>query len=136
MKDLKEAYKTIEADHFAPKMEISFITGDRRETLRYEKVTWNIGGEEKCVCCLSPSFTSTANGNVVGRPVCREGSLVQKADSPGRNKGSVAGYEDVLFGGTDFYGKRRVKSPRCSAKAKIDIGCAESDPDGLLLLAR
>lgn len=96
----------------------------------------NIGGEEKCVCCLSPSFTSTANGNVVGRPVYREGSLVQKADSPGRNKGSVAGYEDVLFGGTDFYGKRRVKSPRRSAKAKIDIGCAESDPDGLLLLAR
>ena len=35
MKDLKEAYKTIEADHFAPKMEISFITGDKRETLSY-----------------------------------------------------------------------------------------------------
>ena len=46
-KDLKAAYKTIEADHFAPKMEISFIDGDRRETLHYEKVTWNIGGEEK-----------------------------------------------------------------------------------------
>ena len=36
MKDLKEAYKTIEADHFAPKMEISFIDGDKRETLSYE----------------------------------------------------------------------------------------------------
>ena len=47
MKDLKAAYKTIEADHFAPKMEISFITGEKRETLSYEKVTWNIGGEEK-----------------------------------------------------------------------------------------
>ncbi|MBQ6329153.1 MAG: IMP cyclohydrolase, partial [Kiritimatiellae bacterium] len=47
MKDLKEAYKTIEADHFAPKMEISFIDGDRRSTFQYEKVTWNIGGEEK-----------------------------------------------------------------------------------------
>ena len=47
MKDLKEAYKTIEADHFAPQMEVSFINGDKRETLRYEKVTWNIGGEEK-----------------------------------------------------------------------------------------
>ena len=47
MKDLKAAYRTIEADHFAPKMEISFITGDRRETLRYEKVTWNIGGERR-----------------------------------------------------------------------------------------
>ena len=47
MKDLKEAYKTIEADRFAPAMEISFIDGDIRQTLRYEKVTWNIGGEEK-----------------------------------------------------------------------------------------
>ncbi|MBR4603548.1 MAG: IMP cyclohydrolase [Kiritimatiellae bacterium] len=47
MKDLKEAYKTIEADRFAPTMEISFIDGDVRQTLRYEKVTWNIGGEEK-----------------------------------------------------------------------------------------
>ena len=47
MKDLKEAYKTIEADHFAPKMEISFIDGDNRQTFAYEKVTWNIAGEEK-----------------------------------------------------------------------------------------
>ena len=47
MKDLKEAYKTIEADHFAPAMEISFIDGGSRQTFRYEKVTWNIGGEEK-----------------------------------------------------------------------------------------
>ena len=46
-KDLKAAYKTMEADHFAPRMEISFIDGDDRQTLRYEKVTWNIGGEEK-----------------------------------------------------------------------------------------
>ena len=30
MKDLKEAYKTIEADHFAPRMEISFIDGENR----------------------------------------------------------------------------------------------------------
>lgn len=47
MKDLKEAYKTIEQDHFAPQMEISFIDGGRRDTFHYEKVTWNIAGEEK-----------------------------------------------------------------------------------------
>ena len=47
MKDLKAAYKTIVSDHFAPQMEISFINGPARETLRYEKVTWNIGGEER-----------------------------------------------------------------------------------------
>ena len=35
MKDLKEAYKTIEADHFAPRMEVSFIDGDKREYLAY-----------------------------------------------------------------------------------------------------
>ena len=47
MKDLKEAYKTIEADRFAPQMEISFIDGGKRETFRYEKTTWTIGGEDK-----------------------------------------------------------------------------------------
>ena len=47
MKDLKEAYKTIETDHFAPQMEISFIDGANRQTFRYEKVTWKIAGEEK-----------------------------------------------------------------------------------------
>ena len=38
-KDLKAAYKTIMDDHFAPKMEISFIDGDNRQTLFYEKVS-------------------------------------------------------------------------------------------------
>jgi hypothetical protein len=32
MKDLKAAYKTIESDHFAPRMEIAFINGGERET--------------------------------------------------------------------------------------------------------
>ncbi len=45
--DLKKMYKTIVNDHFPPKMEISFIDGDRRQTLFYEKVTWTIDGEEK-----------------------------------------------------------------------------------------
>ena len=35
MKDLKKAYKTIEADHFAPAMEISFIDGGSRQTFLY-----------------------------------------------------------------------------------------------------
>lgn len=45
--DLKAAYKTIMDDHFTPEMEISFIDGDRRQTLHYEKVSWVINGEEK-----------------------------------------------------------------------------------------
>lgn len=45
--DFKAAYRTIEDDHFAPKMEISFIGEGKRETLCYEKVLWDIGGERK-----------------------------------------------------------------------------------------
>ena len=46
-KDLKAAYKTIMDDHFAPRMEISFIDGDSRQTLCYEKVSWVIDGVAK-----------------------------------------------------------------------------------------
>ncbi len=46
-KDLKSSYKTIMDDHFTPNMEISFIDGDSRQTLCYEKVTWLIDGVEK-----------------------------------------------------------------------------------------
>ena len=45
--DLKAAYKTIMDDHFTPEMEISFIDGAQRQTLRYQKVSWVIDGEEK-----------------------------------------------------------------------------------------
>ena len=46
-KDLKAAYRTIMDDHFPPSMEISFIDGDKRQTLAYEKVSWVIDGEQK-----------------------------------------------------------------------------------------
>ena len=46
-KDLKAAYKTIMDDHFSPRMEVSFIDGDSRQTLVYEKATWQIDGVEK-----------------------------------------------------------------------------------------
>ena len=45
--DYQSAYKTIMDDHFTPAMEIAFIDGDRRQTLRYEKVAWVIDGERK-----------------------------------------------------------------------------------------
>lgn len=45
--DLKAAYKTIMDDHFTPKLEISFIDGNQRQTLCYTKVSWVIDGEEK-----------------------------------------------------------------------------------------
>ncbi len=46
-KDLKQMYKTIMDDHFTPAMEISFVDGDKRQTLFYEKVAWVIDGVEK-----------------------------------------------------------------------------------------
>ncbi len=39
-KDLRKAYRTIVGDRFPGQMEISFIEGDERQTLHYEKVTW------------------------------------------------------------------------------------------------
>lgn len=46
-KDLKSAYKTIMDDHFPEKMEISFVDESGRQTLFYEKVTWEIEGVRK-----------------------------------------------------------------------------------------
>ena len=45
--DLKKMYKTIMNDHFPPKMEISFVDQDKRQTLFYEKVAWTIDNIEK-----------------------------------------------------------------------------------------
>ena len=45
--DLKKMYKTIMDDHFSPNMEISFIDGDNRQTLFYEKVVWTVDNINK-----------------------------------------------------------------------------------------
>lgn len=45
--DLKKMYKTIMDDHFTPNMEVSFVDGDNRQTLFYQKVSWVIDGVEK-----------------------------------------------------------------------------------------
>jgi len=46
-RDLKSAYRTILEDSFPPSMEISFIDDSGRQTLTYEKVTWQIGDAGK-----------------------------------------------------------------------------------------
>jgi phosphoribosylaminoimidazolecarboxamide formyltransferase/IMP cyclohydrolase len=46
-KDLKQMYKTIMDDHFTPNLEVSFVDGDNRQTLFYEKVSWVIDGVQK-----------------------------------------------------------------------------------------
>ena len=45
--DLKQMYRTILGDHFPPRMEISFIDEKARQTIIYDKVGWEIDGEEK-----------------------------------------------------------------------------------------
>ncbi len=47
VEDLKKMYRTVMDDHFPPKMEISFIDENKRQTLFYEKVTWTIDHVEK-----------------------------------------------------------------------------------------
>ncbi|MBQ9739710.1 MAG: hypothetical protein IJV91_02110, partial [Kiritimatiellae bacterium] len=98
VKDLKEAYKTIEADHFAPRMEVSFIDGDKRETLSYEKVTWNIGGEEKGLRYgenpgQEAALYKLVNGNLVlgevemlgaNQPLASIPELLQSGKHPGK----------------------------------------------------
>ncbi len=43
-KNLKKAYRTIVEDNFPARMEVAFVFDDRRQTLIYEKVTWEVGG--------------------------------------------------------------------------------------------
>ncbi len=45
--DLKKAYRTLLDDHFPEDLEISFGTGDERQTLVYAKVTWVVDGVRK-----------------------------------------------------------------------------------------
>ena len=45
--DLKKMYKTIVHDHFPANMEISFVDGNDRQTLFYEKVLWEIKEKQR-----------------------------------------------------------------------------------------
>ena len=46
-RDLKRMYSSIEGDDFPEEVEVSFKHRGVKQTLRYEKVTWSIDGEEK-----------------------------------------------------------------------------------------
>jgi phosphoribosylaminoimidazolecarboxamide formyltransferase/IMP cyclohydrolase len=45
--DLKKAYRTIVRETFPERMELTFAEGGRRQTLVYEKVSWEIEGERR-----------------------------------------------------------------------------------------
>jgi len=96
--DLKAAYKTIMDDHFTPRMEISFIDGDSRQTLCYEKVSWVIDGEEKGLRYgenpgQEAALYKLVNGNLVlgevtalapGRYLASDPELLQSGKHPGK----------------------------------------------------
>jgi phosphoribosylaminoimidazolecarboxamide formyltransferase/IMP cyclohydrolase len=96
--DFKAAYRTIMDDHFPPEMEISFIDGERRQTLSYEKATWLIDGVEKGLRYgenpgQEAALYKLTNGNLVlgevssihpGRYLASETELLQSGKHPGK----------------------------------------------------
>lgn len=97
-KDLKEAYKTIMDDHFASKMEITFVDGDNRQTLFYEKESWVIDGVAKGLRYgenpgQEAALYKLVNGNLVigdvemlqaGRWLASVPELLQSGKHPGK----------------------------------------------------
>lgn len=96
--DLKKAYRTIMDDHFPPRMEIAFIDDSTRTTLRYEKVSWVIGDEEKGLRYgenpgQEAALYKLVNGNLAlgevrtiepGRYLVSDAELLQFGKHPGK----------------------------------------------------
>lgn len=96
--DLKAAYKTVMDDHFAPTMEISFVEGDCRQTLVYEKVAWTIDGVRKGLRYgenpgQEAAMYRLVNGNLAlgdvrtiqpGRALVSDAELLQFGKHPGK----------------------------------------------------
>jgi phosphoribosylaminoimidazolecarboxamide formyltransferase/IMP cyclohydrolase len=96
--DLKKMYRTIMDDHFPPKMEISFIDENKRQTLFYEKVTWTIDNVQKGLRYgenpgQEAALYRMVNGNLVlgetqtiqpGRYLASDIELLQSGKHPGK----------------------------------------------------
>ena len=96
--DLKSAYKTIMDDHFPPGMEVSFIDGETRQTLVYEKASWLIEGVEKGLRYgenpgQEAALYRLVNGNLClgdvtcirpGRHLASDVELLQSGKHPGK----------------------------------------------------
>ncbi len=97
-KDLKKMYTTIMDDHFTPKMEISFIDHDTRQTLFYEKVVWTIDNVKKGLRYgenpgQEAALYRLVNGNLLlgeietiqpGRYLASDIELLQSGKHPGK----------------------------------------------------
>jgi phosphoribosylaminoimidazolecarboxamide formyltransferase/IMP cyclohydrolase len=96
--DLKKMYRTVMDDRFPPRMEISFVEDDRRQTLFYEKVTWRVDGVEKGLRYgenpgQEAALYRMVNGNLVlgdtetlapGRFLVSDIDLLQSGKHPGK----------------------------------------------------
>ena len=102
------------------------LNGDGSET-NY----WG-NGASFSYCLSSDAPPAGSEGCIVGRPVFDPRKPLyldysnKKGPSPGKNQGSVVGYEDRLLNATDFFGQPRVKFVSKKGVADIDIGATES----------
>jgi len=97
-KNLRSAYRTILGDSFPQRMEISFVFDDRRSTMVYEKVTWEIDGERKGLRYgenpnQEAALYKLVNGNLAlgavetiapGRYLVSDAELLQFGKHPGK----------------------------------------------------
>ncbi|MCP4162083.1 MAG: IMP cyclohydrolase [Deltaproteobacteria bacterium] len=97
-KNLKAMYKTIMDDHFTPEMEISFIDNGKRQTLKYEKVSWTIDNVKKGLRYgenpgQEAALYKLVNGNLVigetetilpGKYLASDIELLQSGKHPGK----------------------------------------------------
>ncbi len=96
--DLKKMYKTIVQDNFPPRMEVSFVDGDKRQTLFYEKVLWEIDGISKGLRYgenpgQEAALYKLVNGNLIlgetkmiqaGKYLASDIELLQSGKHPGK----------------------------------------------------
>ena len=96
--DIKQMYKTIMDDHFPPRMEISFVDDNNRQTLYYEKVDWVIENVRKGLRYgenpgQEAALYRLVNGNLIlgetqsiapGRHLVSDAELLQSGKHPGK----------------------------------------------------
>ncbi|HMA66774.1 MAG TPA: IMP cyclohydrolase, partial [Desulfosalsimonadaceae bacterium] len=96
--DIKQMYKTIMDDNFPPRMEISFVDEESRQTLFYEKVDWVIDNVRKGLRYgenpgQEAALYRLVNGNLVlgqtrtiapGRHLVSDVELLQSGKHPGK----------------------------------------------------
>jgi phosphoribosylaminoimidazolecarboxamide formyltransferase/IMP cyclohydrolase len=96
--DLKKMYRTVMDDHFPPKMEVSFVDEEKRQTLFYEKVAWTIDNIQKGLRYgenpgQEAALYKLTNGNLVlgetqtiqpGQYLASDVELLQSGKHPGK----------------------------------------------------